>query len=107
MKYCMCFLATCVAGAVTGPAVADWPQFLGPNRDGRSPESGLLAAWGKAGPRVVWKVDGGAGYSQVVVSVDRAAVVVVRAGEERIVTLAADTGKEMWSKPIGRAKRPG
>ena len=31
-------------------AGADWPGFLGPARDGVSPETGLLASWPAKGP---------------------------------------------------------
>src|SRR6516162_8257959 len=36
---------------------ADWPQFLGPNRNGSSPETGLLTTWPADGPKVLWKVE--------------------------------------------------
>ena len=29
---------------------ADWPQILGPTRNGISPETGLLQTWPKKGP---------------------------------------------------------
>src|ERR1017187_8815162 len=35
---------------------ADWPQWRGPNRDGISSETGLLEAWPKGGPPLVWKI---------------------------------------------------
>jgi outer membrane protein assembly factor BamB len=41
---------------------ADWPQYLGPNRDGTSPEKGILRAWPEAGPEVLWTVKVGRGY---------------------------------------------
>ena len=33
---------------------ADWPQWRGPNRDGKSTDTGLLAAWPKGGPTLLW-----------------------------------------------------
>lgn len=48
---------------------ADWPQFRGPNRDGKSAETGLLAQWPEAGPKLLWSVTGvGDGYSHVTVA---------------------------------------
>ena len=45
-------------------SAADWPQWRGPNRDGKSAETGLLASWPAGGPRLVWKAQGlGEGYS--------------------------------------------
>ncbi len=44
-------------------SAADWPQWGGPNRDGVSPETGLLKSWPKEGPKLVWKANlGGVGY---------------------------------------------
>jgi len=36
---------------------ADWPGFLGPNRDGHSPDKGLLKQWPEGGPPLLWKVN--------------------------------------------------
>src|SRR5207302_3038689 len=42
----------------------DWPQWRGQQRNGLSPETGLLKEWPKAGPMLRWKVaDVGSGYS--------------------------------------------
>ena len=43
---------------------ADWPQWLGPHRDGHSPEKGLLKMWPNGGPKLDWTfTDAGSGYS--------------------------------------------
>ena len=50
------------------PAVApaaDWPQFLGPARNGISAETGLLEKWPEGGPKEVWRVPGGVGIAQL------------------------------------------
>ncbi len=36
----------------------DWPQFRGPDRDGKSSEMGLLKQWPANGPALLWEVDG-------------------------------------------------
>src|SRR6266481_5984230 len=47
----------------------DWPQFRGPNRDGISKEKGLLAAWPKGGPQLLWTFkDAGLGFSSMSVA---------------------------------------
>src|SRR5438105_8780830 len=50
---------------------ADWPQFLGPNRDGHSTETGLNWDWPQGGPPVVWKQSVGSGWAGPVVAGDR------------------------------------
>ena len=47
---------------------ADWPQFRGVNRDGKSPDMGLLKEWPPEGPKLLWAVeDLGGGYASVAV----------------------------------------
>ena len=43
--------ALILIGAIIAPlAAADWPCWLGPQRNGSSPETGLLTTWPKEGP---------------------------------------------------------
>lgn len=82
---------------VASPAfAADWPQFLGPTRDGHSTETKLSWDWAKAAPTTAWTADVGAGNAGPVVS---GGVVYVwhRVGDDDTLTaLAVDTGKEKW-----------
>src|SRR5206468_8814632 len=41
----------------------DWPQWLGPRRDGVWRETGLVDRFPAGGPKVVWRVPLGPGYS--------------------------------------------
>ncbi|MGF1580905.1 MAG: PQQ-binding-like beta-propeller repeat protein [Gemmataceae bacterium] len=63
-------LGLCVIVLATTSVVGDdWPQFLGPQRDGISREKGLLKAWPEGGPKLAWKVQSlGLGYSCPVVA---------------------------------------
>ena len=50
----------------------DWLEWRGPNRDGKSSETGLLKTWPKVGPRLLWQIDEiGGGYSTPAVEGDR------------------------------------
>lgn len=85
-----------VLAPVLFAAGADWPQFLGPTRDGVSPETGLLASWPAKGPRLVWERDVGEGFSGPVVVGD-ALVLFHRGGaDEAVECLDAATGKGRW-----------
>jgi outer membrane protein assembly factor BamB len=48
----------------TQPVTADdWPQWLGPKRDGVWRETGIIAKFPESGPKVKWRVPVAAGYS--------------------------------------------
>jgi outer membrane protein assembly factor BamB len=93
---------------------ADWPQFLGPERNGTSTEAGLLQSWDEKGPPVLWQKNIGEGYSSPVVAGKRL-IVFHRVGDEEIVEcLDAANGKELWKHheatnyrdPLGKGDGP-
>ena len=57
-------------GPRIGPGqAADWPGWRGPQRDGKSPDTGLLKEWPAGGPELLWQVDNiGKGFSTVAVT---------------------------------------
>jgi len=56
-----CLTSICCGGS--------WPQFRGPNRDGKSAETGLLKEWPAGGPKLLWSVEGlGIGFSSAAVA---------------------------------------
>ena len=84
------FALLLTAGAVQAD---DWPEFLGPRRDGTVGEAGLARAWPDKGPPVLWKIDVGSGFSGPIV-VGKRLILNHRTGnDERIDFLDADTGK--------------
>jgi outer membrane protein assembly factor BamB len=75
---------------------ADWPQFLGPARNGISAEKGLRTDWSTDGPPVLWDKKVGAGFSGPVIAAGRL-ILFHRMGDEEVVEcLDAGTGKERW-----------
>jgi outer membrane protein assembly factor BamB len=84
-----------VATMASAARAADWPQFLGPKRDGVSSESGIKA-WGRDGPKEIWSRDVGPGYAGAVVAGERV-ILFHRVGDEEVVEcLRADSGKPLW-----------
>lgn len=75
----------------------DWPQFLGPNRDGKSPQKNLLRSWPENGPEVMWTVDVGRGYGGPVVK-DGKVYLLDREEQERDIMrcLNLASGEELW-----------
>ncbi len=89
----------CVLIAIASSAMAagsDWPGWLGPNRDGKSRDTGLLKQWPAEGPRLLWKVDGiGVGFSSVAVTGGKVYISGDRDGKLTISAFDLD-GKPLW-----------
>jgi outer membrane protein assembly factor BamB len=91
-----------LVAALGGSALADdWPQWNGPNRNGVSPEKGLLKEWPKGGPKLLWTFNkAGNGYSAPAVVGDRAYLMGARGDDEFLIALN-DKGEEAWALKIG------
>ncbi len=103
-RFAVCLIALSVALVIprlSAETVHDWPQYRGPERDGTSPESGLLTEWPEDGPRVLWKRAVGTGFSGLAVAGGR--IYTMMAEEEKEYAAAFDvaTGEELWRAEIG------
>jgi outer membrane protein assembly factor BamB len=89
--------------AVSNRGLDDWPQWRGPNRDGRSAETGLLKDWPAGGPPQAWRATGaGEGYSSFAVSNGRLFTLGARGGAEYVIAYEAASGKRLWETSHGR-----
>ncbi len=89
--------AIVIGTALTRPSVAgDWPQILGPTRNGLAADETLAATWPTAGPKLLWKRDVGSGFSGIAVWQDWA--VLFHRLDDNLVAegLEAATGKPRW-----------
>ena len=98
--------AVVAIGLVGIPLAADdWPGYLGPGRNGRSEESGLLRQWPDEGPRVLWRTPIGDGYSSVAVVAGRVFTMFAAEGAEWLAGFDAASGEELWRVRVGRLRR--
>src|SRR5262245_36301177 len=106
-------LAVFLALALSPLAAADdWPQWMGPNRDAVWAETGIVDRLPADGPKVLWRVPIGGGYSGPAVVGDQVYVLdyvktagdakenpLGRAdlkGQERVLCFDASSGKVVW-----------
>jgi outer membrane protein assembly factor BamB len=98
--------------ALVSAHAADWPQWLGPQRDGVWRETGILETFPPGGLTVRWRTPIGAGYAGPAVVADRVYVTdrvmapsannpsaggaPRRAGFERVLCLSAVDGRVLW-----------
>jgi outer membrane protein assembly factor BamB len=116
-KRWLALLALSVAFITTATSALnadDWPQWAGPKRDGIWRETGILEKFPADGPKVLWRIPIGAGYSGPAVVgerlyiTDRPDVPPPPAGQEariskeaipgveRVLCLDTKTGKQIW-----------
>jgi outer membrane protein assembly factor BamB len=97
----ICFCTVTLGGSCV--LAADWPQWRGPDRNGVSKETGLLKAWPKEGPKLLWQVnDLGYGYSTPAVVGDRLYLVSNQGLDNEFVqALDVNSGKRIWMQRIG------
>jgi outer membrane protein assembly factor BamB len=82
-------------------SAGEWPQWLGPNRDGTTTET--VAAW-KDAPKVLWKKSVGEGHSSPVVAGGKVFIhsKVKDKDEEEVVAYDAVKGEEAWRAKYDR-----
>jgi outer membrane protein assembly factor BamB len=100
-------------GAAESLITKDWPQWLGPDRQGVWEETGIAEKLPEQGPPVVWRVPVGIGYSGPAVADNRVFLTDRQQptdeggkprratrkgipGNERILCLDARSGKTLW-----------
>jgi len=92
VSWCVLLASSAVAG--------DWPQILGPARNGIAVGEQLAESWPESGPRLLWQRDIGAGLAGVAVVGD-AVYLFHRVGDEEIIEcFAANNGVPRWRTPF-------
>lgn len=106
------FTLTAIVLCITFEVHADdWPQWMGPHRDGHWNEVGIVEKLPESGPPVLWKVEVSGGYSGPAVADGRVIVTdYVTAGDttgdpgkrdrlegtERVLCFRVSDGRKLW-----------
>lgn len=86
----------------------DYPTFRGANRDGHSPDTGLLKEWPAGGPPLAWKIKGiGGGYGGVSTFGDKLYLLGDQSGETVLHCLHQADGKIAWTSKVGKEHSEG
>lgn len=86
--------------AFNNGGAADWPQFLGPNRNGISTETGLIDTWPSNGPKEIWRVNGGGGMAGMAIIKDSLVTMVQQVEKQFVTALSATTGGTIWQTVV-------
>ena len=109
LKRCLPFFAALIglvaALSAQSPSTAtgtDWPQWRGPDRTGKSTETGLLKQWPASGPPRLWRITNlGAGYGSLAMRGDRIYVQMLAGRQSAVASLDRSSGKLIWARPLG------
>lgn len=98
-------------GLANSTRADDWPGWMGKNRDNRWAADNIVTKFPEGGPRIVWRSPVAGGYAGPAVVGDRVYVTdfvsggdakvdnfdrKALEGQERVLCLDANTGKEIW-----------
>jgi outer membrane protein assembly factor BamB len=90
-----------------GAAAGDWPQILGPSRNGVATGERLVEKWPASGPKVLWRYKLGSGYAGPAVAQGRVVVFHRVGNSERVECLDAASGKSVWKADFAATYRGG
>jgi outer membrane protein assembly factor BamB len=85
------------AAAAAAPAATDWPQWLGPNRNGISEEAGWRTDWTANAPKELWRKKVGEGFTCVSVAAGHLYTSGNAGGKDTVFCLNPAMGAEIWT----------
>ena len=87
---------------------ADWPQWRGPHRDGRSEETGLLDRWPQGGPPLIGVLEHlGGGFSSMSIVGGVLYTQGYFGDSEQVVAIDLKSGNKLWQTPVSRTIQVG
>src|ERR1044072_1549428 len=90
-------LAIIVVACTGALAAQDWPQILGPNRNGIYTGPPIVPSFPRTGAPLLWKRDVGAGFAGPAVVGDRLILFHRVNNKETVEAMDALTGKTIWT----------
>lgn len=78
----------------------EWSHIAGPNHNRQTTEK-VAAGWAAGGPRKVWEISTGGGFSSFVTGGGRAYTVVPIEKVETVIAVDRKTGQQLWQTPMG------
>jgi len=91
-------LIIAIISVLSNICLADWCQYLGPDRNAISKEVGLKRSWSKGEPKVLWTFPLGEGFGGPAISEGKVYILDrIKNSQDVIRCIDLITGKEEWS----------
>ena len=84
----------------------DWPQIMGPNRNGIAPSERLAEKWPAAGPRKAWQAAVGSGFAGPAVSGDTTVLFHREGSNDQLTAFDSQTGEPRWNTKFPSSFQP-
>ena len=95
---CMLVLFLAINSISVGQALAgDWPQILGPNRNGIAEDEKLAEKWPAGEPKQLWTSNVGSGIAGVAVSGNTAVLFHREGDDDKLTAFNSENGERIWS----------
>lgn len=91
------FFVSFVVAFCVSLTAQDWPQILGPSRNGIYTGPEIVPSFPRNGPPSLWKKDVGAGFAGPAVAGDRLILFHRVGSRETVEAMDANTGKTIWT----------
>ena len=85
----------------------DWPQILGPNRNGIAQDEPAINVWPKSGPKRKWTFEVGSGFAGPAIVGDRVLIFHRVADSERVECIDIPSGRGLWKTDFAASYAPG
>jgi len=87
-----------LTGVCFGAATTEWPNFRGPNHDGKSAETGINKDWKAKPPKELWRITlGDDGYAGPSVAAGKLFIIDHEGADDVVRAVDIKTGKDVWS----------
>lgn len=90
-------IVAAMAGSAAALVAQDWPQILGPGRNGIYTGPPIVASFPRTGPPLLWRRAAGAGFAGPAVSAGRLVLFHRVNNRETVEAMDAATGKTLWT----------
>jgi len=101
------FWMVAALAAAAPVSAADWPNFLGPNRNSISPETGLNKNWSAQPPRERWRtLMSDDGYAGPAVANGKVFIINHEGDKDIVRALDLNSGKDIWIHTYADKSKP-
>ncbi len=106
MMLCRLIAVAAIAFSSTSATLAAdpcWPQWRGPNRDGKAVGEKIRTDWEKNPPKLLWESEGlGNGYASMAIADGRLYTTGEVGGDEVVTAVDLSTKKVLWQTPVSK-----